>query len=85
MTDEQIVSMLATMSTVRPMVGGDTIKNDGSAKTPFELHARVLCSKIRNSKQSPPQSLENWIESIFDCVETILGKDKVLYEYAVLE
>ncbi|VVC42160.1 Six-bladed beta-propeller, TolB-like,WD40-repeat-containing domain,WD40 repeat, conserved site,WD40/YVTN [Cinara cedri] len=78
MTDEQINSML--VSSIVRSIAGETINNDGSAKTPFELHVRALFSKIRNLKQSPPpqpQSPENWIESIFDCVEMILGKDKV--------
>jgi len=56
----------------------ETMKIDGKtipAKTPLELQVKMLCSKIQNPKELP---LENWIEAIFDNVESLLGKDKVL-------
>lgn len=79
MTDEQIDSILSA-AVIRPAGGGvgETIKSNGStiaAKTPLELHVNALCSKIRNPKQ--PQSLENWVETIFENAESLLGKDKV--------
>jgi len=79
MTDEQIDSLLSA-AIIRPIggVGGETNKTDRKmvpAKTPLEIQASSLCSKIRNSKQPP--SSEKWVEAIFDNVELNLGKDKV--------
>lgn len=79
LTDEQIDSILS-VTVIRAIGGGggETIKSDGNTvdvKTPLELQVNVLCSKIRNSKQ--PQSSDNWVETIFDNVESLLGKDKV--------
>ncbi|XP_026807773.1 uncharacterized protein LOC113550245 [Rhopalosiphum maidis] len=81
MTDEQIDSLLSA-PIIRPIggVGGgsETTKTDRktvTAKTPLELQASLLCSKIRNSKQPP--SSEKWVEAIFDNIESHLGKDKV--------
>jgi hypothetical protein len=79
MTDEQIDSMLSA-SIIRPIGsgGGETLKNNSktvTAKTPLELQVNTMCSKMRNSKQPP--SSENWVETIFDNVESLLGKDKV--------
>lgn len=78
--DEQINSILAT-TIMRPIDDvdggiGEMIKNDSKAKTLLEFQINALCSKIRNSKQ--PQPSGDWVESIFDNVESLLGKDKVL-------
>jgi len=77
MTDEQIDSLLSA-PIIRPIGGSETTKIDRktvTAKTPLELQASLLCSKIRNSKQPP--SPEKWVEAIFDNIESHLGKDKV--------
>lgn len=79
MTDEQIQSMLST-SIIRPIGsgGGETLKNNNkmvTAKTPLEIQVNAMCSKMRNSKQPP--SSQNWVETIFDNIELLLGKDKV--------
>lgn len=80
LTDEQIDSILSAAA-IRPAGGGggvEPIKSDGNtvaAKTPLELQVNALCSKIRNPKQPP--SSENWVETIFENVESLLGKDKV--------
>lgn len=76
MTDEQIDSILS--AEIDQLIGnsGEAVKTDISAKTPLELQVNSLCLKIRNSKQPP--SAENWVEAMFDYVESLLGKDKVL-------
>lgn len=56
---------------------GETMKNDNKAKTLLELQVNALCSKIRNFKQ--PQSSEDLVESIFDNIESLLGKNKVIF------
>jgi len=76
MTDEQIDSMLSTTIGRSQGSGGETLKKDSkhiSIKTPLELQVSILCSKIRKQ----PSSSENWVEAIFDNVESLLGKDKV--------
>lgn len=78
MTDEQIDSMFSA-GIVQP-VGGivKMVKNDDktfTGKTPLELQVNMLCSKLQNSKQS--SSSENWVNAIFDNIESLLGKDKV--------
>lgn len=81
MTDEQIDFMLST-SIIRPIGsgGGETMKNNSktlTTKMPLELQVNTMCSKMRNLK--PPPSLENWVETIFDNAESLLGKDKVTF------
>lgn len=74
MTDEQIDSMLST-TIIKPICsGGETIKNN-KTKTPLELQVSTLSSKIRNSKL--PLLSDNWLEAIFDSVESLLDKAKV--------
>lgn len=73
MTDEQIDSVLSAMM-IQPIDGVvETLKTVG-AKTPLELQANVLCSAMQNPKELPS---ENWMEAIFDSVESLLGKNKV--------
>ncbi|KAF0768010.1 Leucine-rich repeat and WD repeat-containing, partial [Aphis craccivora] len=80
-TNKEIDSLLSA-ATIRPIggfgSGGETTKTEHktvAAKTWLELQVSLLCSKIRNSKQPP--SSENWVEAIFDNIESHLGKDKV--------
>lgn len=77
LTDEQIDCMLSAM-VLRPVGNdGESVKNGRiRVKTPLELQMNVLCCKMRNSKL-PVLSSENRLESIFENVESILGKDKV--------
>lgn len=75
MTDEQIDSMVSA-TIIKPVFsGGETTKNTSKTKTPLEIQVSTLSLKIRNSKL--PLSSDNWLEAIFDNVESILDKAKV--------
>lgn len=66
---------------IRPVGNdGESVKNGKSrAKTPLELQVNVLCCKMRNFKlpASSSSSSENRLDSVFNNIESVLGKDKV--------
>jgi len=66
-------------SEIQPIDGvEETVKTDTKsavAKMPLELQVNMLCSKIQNPKELPST---NWVEAIFNNVESMLGKEKVL-------
>lgn len=68
------VKQLDALMVINRINDAEIVKNAHKlTKTPLELQMRVLCSKMRNSIQTS----ENWIETVFDSVELLLGKEKV--------